>query len=221
MMKANLANSTINYNKNLSILREKVSQDLYLRNSIFNINNRKPHYGINKNIYMIYTVKGKNRNTKKNNCYHQTEKSIHTSQQISQQGSRSASRKGSKSGSRYGSPSKRTSNTFSYSQTQPNRNSNNKIRYKFKLRKDSYLEGLYKQKKENQKYINLENERLKNRIKRVSSPYSPKTLRRDSLRNQRMMEMRRQVRSNEEIKTQSLAIKNQLPKIFVRSKGKY
>ena len=226
MMKANLANSTVNYNKNLSILREKVSQDLYLRNSIYNINNRKPHYGINKNIYMIYTVKSKNKKAKKNNGQHQQNKSISGSQQASsrqgsQQGSRSGSRKGSGAGSRCGSPSKRSSNTFSYSQTQPNRISNGKVRYKYKLRKDDYLEGLNKQKMERQKLINLENERLKNRIKRISSPYSPKTLRKDSLRNSRMMQMRRQVRSNEELKSQSESIKTQLPKIFIRSKGGY
>ena len=36
--------SSVNYNKNLWILREKVSQDVYLRNSLFNISNRKSMY---------------------------------------------------------------------------------------------------------------------------------------------------------------------------------
>ena len=189
MMRAKLANSTVNYNRNLTILREKVSQDLYLRNSIYNINNRKPHYGINQNMYMIYTVKkkpGKNQGAGSRGGSKAGSRagSIQGSRQGSRPGSKAGSNQGSRPGSRYGSPtSKRTLNTFSYYQTQPNRSQNSKVIYKYKLRKDDYLQGLERQKLERQNFINLENQRMKNRIKRLSSPYSQQRLRKDSIKN--------------------------------------
>lgn len=43
--------SSVNYNKNLWILREKVSQDVHLRNSLFNISNRKNMYQFKQPIF--------------------------------------------------------------------------------------------------------------------------------------------------------------------------
>lgn len=55
--------SSVNYNKNLWILREKVSQDVHLRNSLFNISNRKNMYQFKQPIFQYISTAPSKRST--------------------------------------------------------------------------------------------------------------------------------------------------------------
>ncbi|MCQ2821075.1 MAG: hypothetical protein MJ252_27770 [archaeon] len=221
MYRSNIQNSTVFYNRNLSILREKVSQDMYLKTSLFNINNRKPSYGINRNIYMLYIANNKSgsrQGSRKGSKYGSKMNTVNGSRPGSKQGSR----QGSRNGSRCQSPSASQSYSHGYTQTMPNKSPKRNIIYKYKLRKDTYLEGLQNQKREKQKAIDLDNLRLKNRIKRASSPYSRKCFEKDGFIDAKRSQLRQQIRTNAELRKQEKKVQSELPKIFIRSayKGK-
>ncbi|MCQ2818983.1 MAG: hypothetical protein MJ252_17095 [archaeon] len=188
MHRGNLLGSTCNYNRSITVLREKVSQDLYLKTSIYNINNRKPKYGLNQNLYMEWSGK-KIRN------------------QSPQRGSKCTSINTSNNTSK--------TNCFSQPRKSPNRGN----RYGLKSRKETFLEGLMNQKREQQKAIDNENRLLFGRIKRISSPYSKSRLLSENKKNLKMVQMRRQVRTNNQLRSQERLVKSELPKIYVRNKG--
>lgn len=181
-MKQNFA---LNYDKNVFILREKLSQDLYLKTSIFNINNRRPKYGINPNLFMqyMYTVNS------------------------SSKGRNSPANKKS------GNHSQTLTNSSSCTKS-----SDKNFKYKRILRSENLMSYREKFKAEQLKNLNLENKMFKNRINRVSSPYSRKKFRADAKRDEKISEMRRQVRSNNVIKTQEKYVQSKLPMIFIRNK---
>ena len=58
--------STLNFNKNIFTLREKITQDLSLKSSLYNISKRRPIYGCNNNAYIKYERPYSPRNSLKN-----------------------------------------------------------------------------------------------------------------------------------------------------------
>ena len=72
--------SSVNYNKNLWILREKVSQDVYLRNSLFNISNRKNMYKFKQPVFQYISTSPKSKQSTRyspmNTSFRSSSKSI-------------------------------------------------------------------------------------------------------------------------------------------------
>ena len=72
--------SSFNYNKNLWILREKVSQDVYLRNSLFNISNRKNMYKFKQPVFQYISTSPKSKQSTRyspmNTSFRSSSKSI-------------------------------------------------------------------------------------------------------------------------------------------------
>lgn len=66
---------SLSYDKNIFFLREKVSNDIYLKTSLKSINTRKSHYGINPNCYMklyAFSPVSKRRQNTEGNEFNQT-----------------------------------------------------------------------------------------------------------------------------------------------------
>lgn len=76
--------SSVNYNKNLWILREKVSQDVYLRNSLFNISNRKNMYKFKEPVFQYISTSPR---SKHSTCYSPMNTSFRSSNKSMSRGS--------------------------------------------------------------------------------------------------------------------------------------
>lgn len=199
LMKHYLALYNLNFDKNIFCLREKLSQDLYMRKCIYNINTRKPKYGINQNAYVKNTI---------NVGITSRVYSKYNSFIIPTLSTRSNSNSIRISPKKY-SPTRTTFNKYS-----PKRVSTKFYCPRALTRSENLSLIKNKHQKDLEKEIRIQNLFFKNNIKRVSSPYSRDRLKYDVNRSKKISQMRKQIRPIKVIKDQERFLLGKLPKIY-------